>query len=153
MFLSQLRNVDKDKMILAKSLYIGLDFISQADFSGLPDGKHDIGEGAYVSISTYATQPVEERRPESHHKYIDLQFIIEGEEQIGYTDIAQAGEIAEENTVKDLVFYKSVDNETMLKMLPGSFAVFYPWDVHRPNCLAKSSVRVRKAVVKIPVSR
>lgn len=145
--------MDKDKAILAKSLHIGLDFVSQADFSGLSDGKHEIGEGAYVSISTYNTQPAQERRPESHYAYIDLQFVIEGEEWIGYTDIAQAGEVGERNTAGDLAFYKAVDNETMLKMLPGSYAIFYPWDVHRPNCMAGSSGRVRKAVVKIPVGR
>jgi YhcH/YjgK/YiaL family protein len=33
---------------------------------------------------------------------------------------------------RDLLFYTGMENESMLTMTPGSFAVFLPTDVHRP---------------------
>jgi biofilm protein TabA len=32
------------------------------------------------------------------------------------------------------------------------YAVFFPWDIHRPGCVSQPGVKVRKVVVKIKVS-
>jgi YhcH/YjgK/YiaL family protein len=36
-----------------------------------------------------------------------------------------------------------------LQLTPGSFALFYPEDAHKPNCAWDAPERVRKVVVKV----
>lgn len=149
MFLSRIANLEQDKSILTEKLHTGLEYLSHSDWAKIPDGRHEIDDQNYVMISTYTVEPPEDRRPEAHKNYIDIQFIIEGEELIGYADHSQAGELKEQIVDRDLYFYRSIDNETYLKVSEGSYAVFYPWDIHRPNCQSIAGSKVRKAVVKV----
>ncbi len=50
---------------------------------------------------------------------------------------------------KDVIFYEAVPNETDLRLTEGMYAIFFPWDVHRPGCAARVSGPVRKVVVKV----
>ena len=50
----------------------------------------------------------------------------------------------------DVSFYASVTQEKKLELEEGQFAIFYPWEVHRPNCqFAGSPEQVKKVVVKV----
>jgi YhcH/YjgK/YiaL family protein len=150
MFFSRLTNAERDKTLLPAFLHAGIDYLCNADFRKLDDGKHEINDQCYVSIASYVTEPAENRKPESHKQYIDIQYIVEGEEAIGCADMTFAGKLREEIPENDLLFYETVNKETYLSMVPGSFAVFYPWDVHRPNCsLGDAGSSVRKAIVKV----
>ena len=42
--------------------------------------------------------------------------------------------------------------EIDLTFSAGMFAVFFPWDVHRPSVTKNVNSAVKKVVVKIPVS-
>lgn len=149
MYASCADNIQQDKAILTKALHVGLDYICQSNWAQIPDGRHEIDKNNYVMISTYIVEPPEDRRLEAHKQYIDIQFIIDGEEEIGYADSSRAGMLQEQIVERDLYFYDSVDKETYLKMTAGSYAVFYPWDIHRPNCQSIPGSKVRKAVVKV----
>ena len=52
---------------------------------------------------------------------------------------------------KDTIYYKENPNseEKMLLMTPGTYAVFFPEDVHRPFCQVDEPARVKKIVIKI----
>ena len=42
------------------------------------------------------------------------------------------------------------DGKKKLELEEGQFAIFYPWEVHRPNCqFADSPEQVKKVVVKV----
>ncbi|MDI6936784.1 YhcH/YjgK/YiaL family protein, partial [Serratia sp. Se-PFBMAAmG] len=43
-------------------------------------------------------------------------------------------------------------DETWIRMVPGTFAVFFPQDIHRPNCAPDLPAAIRKVVVKIPTA-
>ena len=58
-----------------------------------------------------------------------------------------AGEYSDE---KDILFLSGVAR-ARLKMIPGSFALFYPEDAHKPNCTWDEPQRVRKVVVKVRI--
>lgn len=55
---------------------------------------------------------------------------------------------------RDLIFYKNNENarETHLEMEEGSYAVFYPHDVHIPAIMKDESMVIRKIVIKVKVS-
>ena len=94
-------------------------------------------------------------RPEVHETYIDVQFLAKGKELIGcYPDMGD-NEV-DENLLetRDLIFYKNNENarETHLEMEEGSYAVFYPHDVHIPAIMKDESMVIRKIVIKVKVS-
>ena len=58
----------------------------------------------------------------------------------------------EYSEANDIMFYETAMNEVSIIMTPGSFAVFYPSDIHTPGCNYKSKSKIRKAVIKISVN-
>ena len=52
----------------------------------------------------------------------------------------------------DVTFYEKLVPDSNLVLLPGSFAVLYPEDVHRPCCaVERGPAPVTKVVVKVSV--
>lgn len=154
MFFGYISNIKQEMPLYPAALQTGLNFLREADLANLALGRHEIEQDRiYASIAEYETEPKDQRRPEAHKKYIDIQYVCSGEEMIGVAPLKQAGEVAEDCLAeRDVIFYRHVPGETDLTLLPGMFAVFFPWDVHRPNCsLGDKTGRVRKVVVKIAV--
>lgn len=151
MILGHIKNFALEKDFFSPRLQKGFEFLQTADFTNLAEGKMDIdGENIFAIISQYQPEPKEARQPESHGKYIDIQYIISGEEIIGYADFSEQFTIAQDWLAeKDLLFYKEISNETDLTLTAGMYAVFFPWDVHRPSCRSVPGISVRKVVVKI----
>ena len=94
---------------------------------------------------------MEDRRPEKHFQYIDIQVLGAGRESIGYTDVENVGSLTEDRREKDdVVFYGSTRKENFVKLEKGDFAIFFPWEVHRPNCwFGEGPETVKKIVVKV----
>ena len=152
MIIGNLLNIKEEIDLYSSGIQVGLTFLLETDLSSLPLGEHEIrGKEIYAKISEYETEPKEHRRPERHEKYIDIQYICSGEEMIGLAIMAEAGEIHEDcRSERDIIFYKSVATETQVILTQGMFAVFFPWDVHRPNCNAGEQIaNVRKILVKV----
>lgn len=152
MIIGNLLNIKKEIHLYPSGIQVGLKFLLEKDIPSLSLGEHEIqGKQIYAKISEYQTEPKEHRRPESHEKYVDIQYICSGEEMIGLAMITEAGEIDEDcRNERDIIFYKSVARETQIVLTQGMFAVFFPWDVHRPNCNSnEQTVNVRKILLKV----
>jgi biofilm protein TabA len=152
MIIGNLQNIKNEIGLYPAGLQAGLKFLLETDLCLLPLGEHEIqGKQIYAKITEYKTEPKEQRRPESHKKYVDIQYICSGEEMIGSAQIAEVGEIDEDClSERDILFYKSIATETQVILTQGMFAVYFPWDVHRPNCNAgEQTSNIRKILVKI----
>jgi len=154
MIFGHISTLAKDKQLLPQALVTGLEYLIKTDLVALPVGKHEIqGEDIYVAVNEYETQPREVRRAEAHVEYLDIQYLIRGEELIAYSLLAAENEVlADELAVRDVIFYKTGGPESDLVMTEGMYAIFFPWDVHRPNCTLHETCKVKKAVVKIRMS-
>jgi YhcH/YjgK/YiaL family protein len=120
--------------------------------SALSDGKHDIGGGAYALVSTYQTASPDEKKFEAHRKYIDLQYVVEGEEITHVAHVSTLTTAEGYDETRDVAFFHDPASHETIVLRAGSFAVFYPEDAHRPGMTAGGSPStVRKVVVKIPV--
>jgi YhcH/YjgK/YiaL family protein len=143
------------------SLYSGLspifkkafEFLIKTDLSKLALGKHDIdGEDLFVLIMTYTSKDVSECAMESHKKYIDIQYLIEGEEIIRIATLnGQVPTIPYDQT-KDIAFYSS-EYTSAIKLEKGNFAIFFPHDLHMPCIKTGNTSQVQKAVFKIAVEK
>lgn len=155
MIVGYLSNVRNEMQLYPKAIQKGLEFLLSTDVTGLALGKHEIeGSQIFVSVAEYETEPKEKRRLEAHVKYIDIQYIHTGEEMIGCGPLDEASEVTEDRLdEKDVIFYKQVARETEVTLTAGMFAVYFPWDIHRPNCrVGAEASKVRKLVIKVAVN-
>lgn len=127
------------------------EFAGTHDLAGFETSKTVIGRGVKLIIDEYTTKPREEKRAEYHRKYIDVQLVLTGAERFGYADLSRCSERIAYDTDKEAGFVNgSLDFCTLHT---GSFAVFFPNDVHMPGVqMQEGSGKVKKAVFKIPVT-
>jgi len=113
-------------------------------------GIHKIrGEQMFVNVMTYDTEPRENCRFESHRRYIDLQYTIEGVEGIDYRNRADLEDDGAYDEEKDLLFHKSAEAACTLSISGDTFCVFFPEDAHRPKVALGEPGPIKKLVVKI----
>ena len=119
----------------------------------MEDGKYDIGNNLFYILSTYNTSSnISEKPAEAHRKNIDLQYIIYGEEKIGYADIKNPGmsqKLYDEKS--DAELFSRIEGEGFIILKKGMYAVLFPQDVHRPGISINETRGVRKAIFKLPV--
>jgi biofilm protein TabA len=151
MYLGNIANLDQDRKILPPSLLKGLDYIKRTDFSRVENGKYEIDSSKiFALVQEQQTAPKANRRPEAHLKYIDIQYVLEGTDVIGFGLPDAANEIEEDlSAQKDCVFFKNVHDEMELVLTLGMYAIFFLEEVHRPNCQYKVNEKLRKVVVKV----
>jgi YhcH/YjgK/YiaL family protein len=119
---------------------------------GLAVGKHEIGGGGFAIVSEYQTSEPEDKKLEAHRKYIDIQYLVSGEEAIDVCPLGGLRTAVKYDMDKDIVFFHDPDSIGGIILQAGSFAVFYPEDAHRPGLtMEEGPAPVRKVVVKIPV--
>jgi YhcH/YjgK/YiaL family protein len=127
------------------------EFIETHSLSTFEKSKTEIGRGIRLSIDEYTTKPVEEKKAEYHRKYIDLQIILSGCERFGYADISRCTEKIPYDSEKEAGFVTGILD--FCTLYEGSFAIFFPNDVHMPGVKMESGAAgVKKAVFKIPVN-
>ena len=152
MIFGNINNIGDEKKYPAIILE-GLKTLKEGEWDKKENGRYELkGEKMYISISEYETAPEETKKPEVHRKYIDIQYLFEGEEVIKVaTDLGENKINKEYNETNDIMFYESALDEVSIIMTPGSFAVFYPNDIHTPGCNYKNKSKIRKAVLKISI--
>ncbi|HYK56272.1 MAG TPA: YhcH/YjgK/YiaL family protein, partial [Flavisolibacter sp.] len=123
-------------------------FLKEHDLTTLAKGKHDIdGENVYASVTESPSKDFDSTQWESHRKYIDIQYVIEGKELIGVAAVSQSAVIKPYDEKKDVANYSTKGK--MLGAMPGTFFIFFPSDVHRPNITPGGNEVVRKIVIKV----
>ena len=127
----------------------GFDFLRTTDLDSLPSGKHDIeGDTIFALVQEYQTKPLNECKLESHKKYIDIQYVIRGEEMMGVTT-QNNQKIIEVNEEKDYTFYEG--NTSLVLVSKGMFTIFFPDDLHQPCVQTESAAEVKKVVIKVMI--
>ena len=115
-------------------------------------GKVELPGGVFAIEQVYYTKPRAEGFFESHKKYIDVQVIVEGVEEMEVADISHLTVSEPYLAERDLIKYADLATASILKLGSGAAAVFYPTDGHMTTLqLEGGSKLVRKTVVKVPV--
>ncbi len=129
---------------------IAFKFLIENDLPELPLGRIDLNEEVFINIAEYTTRNLEDSVYESHYKYIDIQYLIKGEELMGVNRNIPKLEITQPyDEEKDYILYKNDENGDMRYANPENYFIFFPADAHMPNVKAKENSLVRKLVVKI----
>ena len=126
----------------------GSRFIS--GFQWLKQAAPDVeGNDVYALVQSYDTVPSSEKKYESHRVFADIQFVVRGTEVIYYAPTDQLRTLTSYDEQKDFLLYSDPAASTPLNLGPGSFAIFYPQDGHKPGCVARTACSIKKVVIKV----
>jgi YhcH/YjgK/YiaL family protein len=127
-------------------------FLKNTDLSALEIKRYDIdGDNLYAPVSEYLTKNEEDAKFEAHQKYIDIQYVISGAEQMSVAPMTKKKDILTPyDPAKDIEFM-TVEQSNNYKATPERFFIFFPSDIHRPSVKIGENAQVKKIVVKVKV--
>ena len=152
MIISALNNPNF-KVGLSKVIAGICDHLNTLDLEALENGRHDLSEQVYMNVMEFDTVEADSKQAELHHKYLDIQLLIRGEENVEvsatYPNLSLYDEYRDAD---DYQLTPQIEDKSTVTLLPKMFAVFFPYEPHKPGCTVngKSSF-VKKLVVKVPV--
>lgn len=123
--------------------------LKSSDYKSLEPGKHEMaGDDLFFMINRYETRDEGEVKYEIHKKYIDIQYVFEGEEYMGLAPAGDGKVIVPYSEEKDIAFVE-VAKGAKHKASPAVFFIFFPGEPHQPGVKSGISRLVRKVVVKV----
>ena len=146
--------------LLPIPLASALRFLKDNDLTAHEPGKFEIhleGVNMILQVLDLETKTRNELLPEIHRKYIDVQFLCSGgPENAAYYNDDGTNTIHENllDSPRDICFYENNPNirEGLIPMEIGTFAVYFPWDVHVPAIAVDDKpAKIRKIVIKVPI--
>ena len=120
--------------------------------SDMPDGEYAIHHSdIFARIASYKTKLLHEGRLEAHKRYVDIQIVLTGFENIDVVPLNGLIPDTDDDEQNDVRFYKVGGIPAVRIFLePGSFALFFPQDAHCPQLTPHTGEQnVKKVVVKI----
>ena len=124
-------------------------FLRDTDLMALEPGVHAVQDEqifAIVEVCTGRTRA--DAQLECHRRYIDIQLVLAGVDEMGWKPLAECVAPATEyDAARDIGFFNDAPR-SWIATPPGAFCLFYPDDAHAPLV---SDALIRKVVVKIAV--
>lgn len=141
------------KVGLPKVIAEVCDYLNTLDLNALKNGRHDINDQIYMNVMEPETAEPSSKKAELHHEYLDVQVLIRGTENIevgaNYPDLSKYESY---NEADDYQLCADIDDKFTITMKPKMFAVFYPYEPHKPCCVVNGKTeKIKKLVVKVPV--
>lgn len=128
-----------------------LNFLHRDDLADLPEGWIELDNGVRASVQHYRTMAAETLDFETHEKFFDVQYLIEGVELIGVVGREGLVEKTPYDSTNDVTFYEEPVLSGAVLLRAGDYVILAPEDAHKPRCLAGEAMPVKKIVVKVPV--
>ena len=126
----------------------GFGFLDQPGLEDLPDGTYEIaGERVFAIIERTSGRKVSDGQLEGHRRYLDIQYVVSGEESMGWCPREGLATAVEYDAEKDLEFFEG-EPTSIVHVPPGSFAIFLPTDAHLPLL---GDGPIHKVVVKVAI--
>ncbi|WP_372798131.1 YhcH/YjgK/YiaL family protein [Pontiella sp.] len=133
---------------LKTGLSQGFGFLDQPGVENLEPGRYEISDDlVFAIVEKNEGRSVEDGKLEAHRNYIDIQYIISGDESMGWSPLDALSASEGYDETRDLEFFTD-DVQSIVKVPPGSFVVFLPSDAHLPG-IGKGPIH--KIVVKVAV--
>ena len=108
------------------------------------------GGNVWVNVQHFGDKaPSADPKFEEHRNFIDIHYIVYGEEKFGYNNLDRLNVTEPYDESRDVEFSKGEINELHLKT--GDFLITYPSDAHIPNMQKINKDTMVRAVAKIRI--
>lgn len=147
MIIDNIENISKYACLIPEDV---IEFIKNCRNIEFQNAKRvSLNGNNYANFDIYNPKPLDLCKFEAHKKYIDIQIMLDGEEQIDITNIEGLDVLEEYNEEKDIIFYKAPDRLVdKISLTKGKFVLIYPYEAHKPQIKTISN-SVKKIVVKV----
>ena len=136
-------------LALNKGFAKATEFLLRPDLKELPVGRYEIdGDCVYAMVSMNPGRKREDALLEAHEKYIDIQLVLAGTDDMGWKPRLLCKKPSGEYDQKSDIQFFADKPDAWLSTESGAFAIFFPEDAHMPLI---SSGRLHKVVVKVAV--
>lgn len=127
------------------------EYLRSINLNEIEVGNYEIdGDNIRAIVSNKPGKPAEESlaKFECHNKHIDIQFCINGREQIGWKPRQSCiNQKSDYDEGKDVIFYNDAP-DMFFTLTDNQFAVFFPEDVHAPMI---GDEKIKKVVIKVKI--
>ncbi|MDF1514994.1 MAG: YhcH/YjgK/YiaL family protein [Anaerolineae bacterium] len=137
---------------LSARLKTALDYLREIKGNDIADGRVPIdGTDVYAIVQSYDSKPVlDTLKFEAHREVIDVQYIVSGNELMGWSHVSTLKTTIPYNEEKDAVYgVVSPDQVTYVHYGAGQAVILFPSDAHAPGLADGASQPVKKIVVKV----
>ena len=143
----------REQVAMTPNLETAIRFLEESGSTVMPVGRAEIdGDRVYAEVQEYETISGPIEKLEGHRRYLDIQFVAEGEETIGWASIDDVTETDPFNKEHDYwLGSASADGTTPVALHTGQLALLYPSDMHAPRRATDLLASVRKLVVKVEI--
>lgn len=132
---------------LLKNLRNGMNMIHS--LKEIEVGRYEF-DGGFFMIQKGSTKPITEGTFEAHRKYIDVQILLEGSEELAWSDIRDLKSELAYDSEKDAERLSGSFDHVM-RISKGMFYAAFPHDGHKPVSHTKEQQTFTKIVMKLPV--
>lgn len=134
---------------LNKGFVKALEFLLRPDLKELPVEKYEIdGDRVYAMVVKDSGRKKEDAQLETHMKYIDIQFVLEGTDNMGWKPGSLCKKPSGEYDPETDIQFFADKPDTWISTESGAFAIFFPEDAHMPMI---SDGQLHKILVKVAV--
>lgn len=135
---------------LSEDLKKCFEYIKNNDLLSKEKGSYEIeGKDIFVNIVEYETTTPKNRFWEAHKQYLDIHYILEGEEiiDINFLNNMKIKDYVE----KDDFVSMDGDKKTSVVLQKEDFLICYPNDAHMTAIKVCESTKVKKAIFKVKI--
>ena len=139
---------------LGGGIAAAMEYLQKTDFASLDSGRQELdGERLFAMVQRYRTKSQAQAAWEVHRQYIDVQYVVEGIERMGWAPLALGPPVVKAYDAESDAALHDADGD-FVTLAAGSFAILTPQDIHAPQVAAGSPPvpsPVLKVVVKVRI--
>lgn len=136
---------------LFEKLTEALDYIQNLDKSTLTPGKHEVNDEFFYNYMEYEVKEPTDSIYEAHKNYVDIQYIVEGQERVDVSFEAYMELDTPYDTEKDIMFFKNPTKSFSRILGAGEYIIVLPHELHKPGQKVGENGNVKKIVGKVRV--
>lgn len=123
------------------------DYIRDTDLYNMAPGRyHIVGDDLIAIVEQVSGRTREAAKLEAHRRYIDIQLVLEGDEQMGWKPLADCfNPVSGHSDEKDIRFFHDAP-ASWVAVPPDHFCIFFPEDAHAPLI---GGGQIKKVIFKV----
>ena len=140
-----------DNKIIQNRVNEAIEYISKLDVSFLRLGKYVVNDNFFYIVQEYMSKGTDDIFLKSHRKYIDIQWIVEGNEVIQIANISSLTVKEKYNAEKDIILWNLPTQMIQMNLNEEGYVVLYPEYAYKNCSFMNISKNIKKIVGKVKI--